>query len=50
MRVPGYCTECRRFRVVSASGHAVVMSQITGVVEGMCDECEEKSLPGGRRF
>jgi hypothetical protein len=42
MRVHGFCTECRKFRVVRASGHAIAMLPVTGVAEGICSDCERK--------
>lgn len=49
MRLHGYCTSCRRVRLVSVSAHALALSQVTGVVEGNCQECEEKERPALRR-
>jgi hypothetical protein len=43
MYVFGYCTECRKYRSVRATGHALVMAQATrGAVEGTCHECDDK--------
>lgn len=39
MRLHGYCTECRRFRLVRVTRWA-----LSGVM-GVCGECEDK--PGG---
>jgi hypothetical protein len=42
MRMPGYCTECRRVKQVRVSGYALAMAGARhGVVEGVCDQCEE---------
>lgn len=51
MRMPGYCTECRRIRQVSVSGHALATAQARGsnVVQGTCVECEEKLREPRRR-
>ena len=52
MRVPGYCTECRKFKQVRVSGHALVMAQARGrglIPDGICAQCEDEKLPGGRR-
>lgn len=43
MRLHGYCTGCRRPRLVSVSGSALVRAHARGgVVEGVCAACEEK--------
>jgi hypothetical protein len=49
MRMPGYCTECRRVKQVRVAGHALAMAGARhGVVEGVCDECEtDREFPRG---
>lgn len=43
MRLHGYCTGCRRIRLVSVSPHGLAMVAAgRGVPTGICDECEEK--------
>lgn len=42
MRLHGYCTGCRRIKLVSVTGHGLAMAGATrGVVQGTCAECEE---------
>lgn len=38
MRVPGYCTSCRRVKQVSANPHTWVTP---GAIQGICFDCEE---------
>ena len=43
VRVPGYCTSCRRIKQVRVSGHQLVMSQVRGgTAQGICADCEQK--------
>lgn len=43
MRLPGYCTECRRPRQVAVSGHALAKAAATqGIPQGVCDACRER--------
>lgn len=43
MRIHGYCTGCRRFKLVSVSGHQLVVGSARGgVCEGICPDCQEK--------
>lgn len=51
MKLHGYCTECRRPKLVRVSGHGLAMLAASKgrVAQGVCDDCEQKLLPGGRR-
>lgn len=43
MRLHGWCTKCRRVRLVSVSGHGLAMAHARGgIAEGVCAECKEK--------
>jgi len=43
MRLPGYCTECRRFKQVRVSGSALARGMASGgTVSGICSWCEDK--------
>jgi hypothetical protein len=42
MRMPGYCTRCRKFKQVSVDSHGLVALMFARVVEGTCWECEEE--------
>lgn len=48
MKVPGYCTSCRRPGTVNASAQSLAFAAcgISSVIEGVCDEC---SAPKPRR-
>jgi len=44
MRLPGYCTSCRRFKQVRVTGHAAARAHARGsnAVEGTCDACAQE--------
>lgn len=41
VRIPGYCTGCRRVRTVSVSGHGLAMAG-RGVAQGICADCQQR--------
>jgi hypothetical protein len=42
MRLQGWCTGCKRFRVVRVNSHGMAMLAVRHVAEGICDECERR--------
>lgn len=43
MKIHGYCTGCRRFKLVHVSGHQLAIGSATGLAcLGTCDACEEE--------
>jgi len=42
MRLHGWCTECRRAKLVRVSNHAMAMLAIRQIPTGICDDCERK--------
>jgi hypothetical protein len=42
VKLPGYCTECRRIRQVRVSGHGLALAGARGGTgQGICSACEE---------
>ena len=44
MRLHGWCTECRRAKLVRVSNHAMAMLAIRQIPTGICDDCERKAV------
>ena len=42
MRLHGYCTSCRRPKLVRVSGHGMAMLAVRAVPQGICTDCERK--------
>lgn len=42
MRIPGYCTVCRRIRNVRVSSAGMVSLTQKRVAQGVCASCEEE--------
>jgi hypothetical protein len=41
MLLPGYCTECRKIKMVRASASSLALTGPRGgVVQGICDDCD----------
>jgi hypothetical protein len=49
MKLHGYCTDCRRFRLVFVPAGNLWKLQL-GQVEGICDECLDRGRGHGRRM
>lgn len=47
MKVPGYCTGCRRVRRVTVTGSALATAvALNRVVQGICDDCANPPKKG----
>jgi hypothetical protein len=42
MRLPGFCTECRRVKQVRVSNAGMASLAKKGVAFGICSSCEDK--------
>lgn len=44
VRLPGYCTVCRRIKQVRVSGHGMAMLGVRRVAQGICSQCEQDEI------
>lgn len=49
MKLPGYCTECRRFKNVRVSNAGMAMLAARRVATGVCDACQDEQDARRRR-
>jgi hypothetical protein len=42
VKLHGYCTQCRRVRLVRLSGHDIAMLGVRRFPSGICDDCATK--------
>lgn len=50
MKVPGYCTVCRRVKRVRVTTNGIAVAVVSnGPIQGICDDCENPPKPKGAR-
>ena len=43
MRIHGWCTGCRKVKLVRVSGHGLAMIGARRIAQGICDDCERRA-------